>query len=95
MTPRLVLVSKALLESVISAEFTEFCSGKKYRPDYMVDAISPLAVPAALGLCYIAGYLGGFFGSLLASACLGQDAWWLGWPIMSVCQATVAFLLLR
>ena len=40
MTPRLVLVSKALLESVISAEFTEFCSGKKYRPDYMVDAIS-------------------------------------------------------
>ena len=62
---------------------------------YMVDAISPLAVPAALGLCYIAGYLGGFFGSLLASACLGQDAWWLGWPIMSVCQATVAFLLFR
>ena len=35
---------------------------------YMVDAISPVAVPAALGLCYIAGYLGGFFGSLLASA---------------------------
>ena len=62
---------------------------------YMVDAISPLAVPAALGLCYIAGYLGGFFGSLLASACLGLDAWWLGWPIMSVCQATVAFLLFR
>ena len=62
---------------------------------YMVDAISPLAVPAALGLCYIAGYLGGFFGSLLASACLDQDAWWLGWPIMSVCQAIVAFLLFR
>ena len=62
---------------------------------YMVDAISPMAVPAALGLCYIAGYLGGFFGSLLASACLSQDAWWLGWPIMSVCQATVAFLLFR
>ena len=62
---------------------------------YMVDAISPLAVPAALGLCYIAGYLGGFFGSLLASACLSRDAWWLGWPIMSVCQATVAFLLFR
>ena len=62
---------------------------------YMVDAISPLAVPAALGLCYIAGYLGGFFGSLLASACLDQDAWWLGWPIISVCQATVAFLLFR
>ena len=62
---------------------------------YMVDAVSPVAVPAALGLCYIAGYLGGFFGSLLASACLSQDAWWLGWPIMSVCQATVAFLLFR
>jgi len=62
---------------------------------YMVDAISPVAVPAALGLCYIAGYLGGFFGSLLASACLSQDKWWLGWPIMSVCQATVAFLLFR
>ena len=62
---------------------------------YMVDAISPLAVPAALGLCYIAGYIGGFFGSLLASACLDQDAWWLGWPIMSVCHATVAFLLFR
>ena len=62
---------------------------------YMVDAISPVAVPAALGLCYIAGYLGGFFGSLLASACLSQGAWWLGWPLMSVCQATVAFLLFR
>ena len=62
---------------------------------YMVDAISPVAVPAALGLCYIAGYLGGFFGSLLASACLSQDMWWLGWPIMSLCQATVAFLLFR
>ena len=62
---------------------------------YMVDAISPMAVPAALGLCYIAGYLGGFFGSLLASVCLSKDAWWLGWPIMSVCQATVAFLLFR
>ena len=62
---------------------------------YMVDAISPVAVPAALGLCYIAGYLGGFFGSLLASACLSQDMWWLGWPVMSLCQATVAFLLFR
>ena len=62
---------------------------------YMVDAISPMAVPAALGLCYIAGYLGGFFGSLLASACLSQDMWWLGWPIMSVCQAAVAFFLFR
>ena len=62
---------------------------------YMVDAISPVAVPAALGLCYIAGYLGGFFGSLLASACLSQDAWWLGWPIMSACQAIVALLLFR
>ena len=26
---------------------------------YMVDAISPVMAPAALGLCYIAGYLGG------------------------------------
>ena len=42
---------------------------------YMVDALSPRMVPAALGLCYIAGYLGGFLGSMLASACLGAGRW--------------------
>ena len=57
-----------------------------------------------LGVCYMAGYLGGFAGKLLASGCLsivmGSDgelgAWWLGWPIIAVthCLVAACFLLL-
>ena len=57
-----------------------------------------------LGVCYMAGYLGGFAGKLLASGCLsivlGEDgelgAWWLGWPVIAVAHSLVAscFLLL-
>merc|ERR1712209_280006 len=62
---------------------------------YMVDAISPLVVPAALGACYVAAYFGGFLGNLLASACLGIDAWWLGFPILSLCHVVPTVMLMR
>ena len=57
-----------------------------------------------LGLCYMAGYLGGFAGKLLASGCLSLvvssdgelGAWWLGWPFIAITHSLVAgcFLLL-
>ena len=77
---------------------------------YMVDAISPLTVPAALGrvlnlkmgefkfnagACYVAAYFGGFLGNLLASACLSINAWWLGFPILSVCHIVPTIMLMR
>ena len=48
-----------------------------------------------LGACYVAAYFGGFLGNLLASACLGIDAWWLGFPILSLCHVVPTVMLMR
>ena len=47
------------------------------------------------GACYVAAYFGGFLGNLLASACLGIDAWWLGFPILSLCHVVPTVMLMR
>ena len=53
---------------------------------------------AVLGICYMAGYLGGFAGKILGSACLNYTpgdgelgAWWLGWPLIAVGHSCLAF----
>ena len=65
---------------------------------YMDDNVKNIAAPAILGVCYMAGYLGGFLGIVLASACLkfkiGEDllgAWQLGWPIIGSFHSMLAF----
>ena len=48
----------------------------------------------------MAGYIGGFAGKMLGSACLnikfGNDdelgAWWLGWPLIAAWHSLLAFL---
>ena len=67
---------------------------------YMDDSVRSISAPAVLGICYMAGYAGGFAGKMLGSACLGLTsdnglgAWWLGWPVITAVHSTIAFLFL-
>ena len=67
---------------------------------YMDDSVTSVTAPAVLGICYMAGYAGGFAGKMLGSACLGLTsanglgAWWLGWPVITAVHSTIAFLFL-
>ena len=66
----------------------------------MDDSVTSVTAPAVLGICYMAGYAGGFGGKMLGSACLGLTsynglgAWWLGWPVITAVHSTIAFLFL-
>ena len=64
---------------------------------YMDDNVTNTSAPAVLGICYMAGYAGGFAGKMLGSACLSftsgeLGAWWLGWPVITVVHSTLAIL---
>ena len=69
---------------------------------YMDDNVRLTSAPAVLGVCYMAGYLGGFAGKVLGSVCLNlktgpEDelgSWWLGWPIIGLVHSMVAFCFL-
>ena len=68
----------------------------------MDDNVRNTSAPAVLGICYMAGYLGGFTGKMLGSACLqvgvspGHElgAWWLGWPIITLVHSSLALMFL-
>ena len=61
-----------------------------------------------IGVCYMVGFVGGFLGKLLGSACLrlGIDdlatitesgtlgAWWLGWPLIAIVHSLLAICFL-
>ena len=70
---------------------------------YMDDNVKSGAAAAVIGGCYMVGFVGGFCGNLLGSACLRLNvdglgpvmegslgAWWLGWPLIAVVHTCLA-----
>ena len=68
---------------------------KNYSVAYQTFFKSIQSMLSTPGACYVAAYFGGFLGNLLASACLGIDAWWLGFPILSLCHVVPTVMLMR
>ena len=72
---------------------------------YMDDNVKTGAAAAVIGVCYMVGFVGGFLGKLLGSACLKLSAtslnslvdaksdlgaWWLGWPLIAAVHSLLA-----